>query len=93
MGLRDRLMRWLARGSVEERDPDAIVEVGEFMLHEGPMLIAALERAGIQAHGVEAWDLVTKSTTRMRIFTRAADATRALDVIHASGARLARRLY
>ena len=86
-------MRWLARGSLDQPDPNAIIEVGEVMLAEGPMLLAALERAGIQAHGVEAWDIVTKSTTRMRIYARAADQARAIDVIQHSGGGFVPRFY
>jgi hypothetical protein len=91
MGLRERLLRWLSRGDVEPIDGDAMVELTEVMLHDGPMLVAALERAGIPARGVEAWDFVTKSGTRMRIWVRAADLGRASAVMHGTGIRLGRR--
>ena len=81
-------MRWLARGEVDVVDPDAIVQIAEVMIHEGPMLVAALERAGMWARGIEAADFISKGTNRMRIIVRAADAARATAVIQASGVRL-----
>jgi hypothetical protein len=93
MGVRDRVMRWLARGEVDVADPCAEVEVAEVMLHEGPMLVSALQRAGIPARGVEAWNLVTKSTNRMRILVRVVDEAQATDVIRQSNVRIQPKLY
>ena len=87
MGVRERLWRWLARGDAGEVDPEVEVEIADVMLHEGPMLVAALERAGITARGVETWSLVSEVTDRMRILVRAADAARALDVVQRAGSR------
>lgn len=86
-------MRWLARGEVDAIDPRAEVEVAEVMLHEGPMLLSALERAGIHARGVEAWNLAAKTTNRMRILVRVADEAKAMDVIRESNVPLKRKLY
>ena len=93
MGARERVMRWLARGAVDIVDPHAEVEIAEVMLHEGPMLVNALERAGVPARGVEAWNLGAKSTNRMRILVRVADQAKATDVIRQSNVRLRRKLY
>lgn len=93
MGARERLMRWLAQGEVDIVDPRAEVEIAEVMLHEGPMLLSALERAGISARGVEAWNLATKSTNRMQILVRVADEARASEVVTQSSVRLRRKLY
>lgn len=91
--MRERLMRWLARGEVDVIDPRTEVEVAEVMLHEGPMLVSALERAGIPARGVEAWNLAAKTTNRMRILVRVADEAKAMDVIRQSNVPLKRKLY
>jgi hypothetical protein len=86
-------MRWLARGELESIDPRDEVEIAEVMLHEGPMLVSALERAGIPARGVEAWNLGAKTTNRMRILVRVMDEAKAMDVIRESNVRLKRKLY
>ena len=93
MGFRGRVMRWLARGEVDNVDPDAEVEVAEVMLHEGPLLVSALERAGIEARGVEAWNLAAKTSNRMRIMVRVADQPEAMNVIQRSQVPLKRKLY
>lgn len=81
VGIRDRIMGWLDRGEPPELDPDAVVEVAHVMLHDGPMLVAALERAGIPARGIEAFDIASRSTTRMRILVHARHAARAAAVL------------
>jgi hypothetical protein len=86
MGLRERVMRWLARGEVGTVDPSAEVEVevAEVMLHEGPMLVSALQRAGVPARGVETWNLAAKTTNRMRILVSGSDEAKAMAVIRES---------
>ena len=69
-------------------DRRAEVEIAEVMLHEGPMVVSALERAGVPARGIEAWNLAAKTTNRMRILVPVADEAKALDVIRQSNARL-----
>ena len=86
-------MRWLARGEVDVVDPRTEVEVAEVMLHEGPMLMSALERAGVHAGGVEVWNLAAKTMNRMRILVRAADEAKAAQVIRESNVPLKCRLY
>ena len=81
MGLRDRIMGWLDRGEPRVLDPEAVVQIAEVMVYDGPMLVAALERAGIRAQGIDAADFVTKSMTRMRIVVQAKDAVRATEVL------------
>ena len=91
MGIRDRILGWLDRGDPPAAvDADAIVQVAEVMLHDGPMLVAALERAGIHAQGIDAADYATKSTTRMRILCRAGDAARAVEVLDGLDIRIRR---
>jgi len=63
-------VRLLERGEVNEPPPDAVVELEDVWLHEGPHLLQVLENAGIRANGVESSNVATEATamTRMRIF-------------------------
>jgi hypothetical protein len=84
MAFRDRVMGWLDRGEVSEPHPDTPVEIDDVRIFEGPMLLAALEEAGIMAHGVDApnYNLPEDGTRlRMRILVRYADAARASEVL------------
>jgi hypothetical protein len=83
-------MGWLDRGEPRVLDPESVVQVAEVMLYDGPLLVAALERDGIRAHGIEAADFVTKGMTRMRILVQAKDAQRATDVIEATAVKIKR---
>jgi hypothetical protein len=71
----------LSGGAPPDLDPDAIVEVAEVRIFEGPMLIATLAEAGIEASGVESFDIATKARSRMRIFVRRADQEKARRVL------------
>ena len=86
-------MRWLARGDVDTGEPRTEVEIAEVLLHEGPMLVSALEQAGAPARGVEAWNLAAETSNRMRILVPVADETKAMDVIRQANVRLRRKLY
>jgi hypothetical protein len=79
MSLRTRLVRLLERGEAKELAPDAIVELEDVWLHEGPRLLQILERVGVKASGVESTNIATEATatTRMRIFVRQVDVPRA----------------
>jgi hypothetical protein len=90
VGIRDRIMGWLDRGEPRVFDPEAVVEIAEVMLHDGPLLVAVLERGGIRAHGTEAFDFIAKGNTRMRILVQTKDAARATELIRDSGVRLQR---
>ena len=78
MGLRTWLVDLLSRGEMREPDPDEIVEVDNVPLSEGPLTIAALREAGVDATMVEAFHAPTASTTRARIMVRRRDADAAL---------------
>lgn len=84
MSIRDRLLRWLERGwPPPDGDPEAAVEVANVSLFDGPRLVALLEEAGIEAHGIEATTdaLHGSAQTRMRINVRRSDATRAIAML------------
>jgi hypothetical protein len=78
VGLRTWLVDLLSRGEMREPDPDEIVEVDNVPLSEGPLTIAALRDAGVDATMVEAFHAPTASTTRARIMVRRRDADAAL---------------
>jgi len=48
-------------------DPDALIELVVVPLASGPMLLAALEQRGIDAVGIESFDVVTETRSLMRI--------------------------
>jgi hypothetical protein len=75
MSFKDQIVRLLARGEVNEPPPDAVVELADVWLHEGPRLLQVLENAGIRANGAESSNVATEATamTRMRIFVRYED--------------------
>ena len=78
MGLRTWLVDLLSRGEMREPDPDEIVEIDNVPLSDGPLTIAALREAGVDATMVEAFHAPTASTTRARIMVRRRDADAAL---------------
>jgi hypothetical protein len=78
VGLRTWLVDLLSRGEMREPDPDEIVEVDNVPLSEGPLTIAALRGAGVDATMIEAFHAPTASTTRARIMVRRRDAGAAL---------------
>ena len=83
MGLRQRFWDLLARGTAAEPDPDAQVEAAEVPLFNGPMLVARLQSEGIVAEGLEAFDVVTRTTNRMRIMVRQGDLAEAREILEA----------
>lgn len=80
MGLKQRLWDLLSSGVPPELDPSSPVEVADVPLVEGPRMVSALQAAGIDAKGIESFDLVTKTRARMRIMVRRSelDAARSL---------------
>jgi hypothetical protein len=81
MGLRAWLIDLLSRGEMPELDPDEVVEVDNVPLADGPLTIAALRDAGVDATMVEAFHAPTASTTRARIMVRRRDADAALAIL------------
>jgi len=83
VGLWRSFVRLLSRGEPPDLDPDELVEVGVVHLHEGPLLIAQLEGEGIEAVGIESYDIATRVRNRMRIMVRRRDVERASRVVNA----------
>ena len=81
MGLRRWFVELLGRGAPAETDPDAMVELDVVSLPEGPMYVSSLEREGIDAVGIESYDVVTGTRTRVRIMVRRSDLAAAREVL------------
>jgi len=81
MGLRQRILRFLHAESPVDADPDALVEAADVPLVQGPLLLSRLESEGIEATGIESFDIVTNVRSRMRIMVRHADLSAARDII------------
>jgi len=81
MGLRERILRFLHAGSPVDPDPDALVEAADVPLVQGPLLLSRLESEGIDATGIESFDVVTNTRSRMRIMVRHADLAAARDIV------------
>jgi hypothetical protein len=84
MGLRQRLLRLLQGGLPVAVDPDALVEADSVPLTQGPLLVSRLEEEGIHVVGIESFDVVTDTRSRMRIMVRHADLAAARDIIERS---------
>jgi hypothetical protein len=82
MGLRGWIYRLLDRGEVPQPDGDTIVEVADVPLWQGPLLLSGLKEDGIEATGIEAFDIVTKTRSRYRILVRHVDAVAAVDSVN-----------
>lgn len=79
--MRRVLFDLLNRGTPPTADPNALIEIAEVPLPQGPMLVQALETNGIAASGIESYDLVTGVRTRMRIMVRQGDAEVARTIV------------
>jgi hypothetical protein len=73
MGLRRWFFDLLNRGEAPAVDPEALVEVAVVQLHDGPRLVAELQRQGLEATGIEAFNIATDTRSLMRIMVRHAD--------------------
>jgi hypothetical protein len=82
---RKRLYDLLARGDAPDLDPDAPVEVAEVPLHDGPRLLAAVQAGGVDAVGIESFDVVTETRTRMRIMVPRSQLAVARQLVDAAG--------
>ena len=78
---RERILRFLHAGSPVDADPDALVEAADVPLVQGPLLLSRLESEGIDATGIESFDVVTNTRSRMRIMVRHADLAAARDIV------------
>lgn len=78
MSFRDLVYRLLERGTVDDADPDEVVEVACLRLSNGPMALAVLHDSGIAAQGIESYNLVTEVRGDYRILVARRDAERAL---------------
>lgn len=79
MGIRQWFVDLLSRGHVPEPDPDEVVELETAPLSQAPIFIEALQREGIDASSVEAFDPVT-AITRAKVMVRRADLPAASEV-------------
>jgi hypothetical protein len=85
LGLRQWFWDLLARGEAPEPDPNAQVEATVVPLFNGPMLVERLRAEGVDAEGLEAFDIRTRVTTQMRIMVRQRDLAEAREILE--GAR------
>ena len=69
MTLRDRLLRLLDRGRVDP-DPDEYVDFTVVHVAEGPMLVARLQDAGVDAIGEDTFNPGTQVLSDYRVMVR-----------------------
>jgi hypothetical protein len=81
MGVRRWFFDLLDRGEVPAADPEALVEVAVVQLHDGPRLVAELQRQGVEATGIEAFNIATDTRSLMRITVRQADLATARAIV------------
>jgi hypothetical protein len=81
MGLRRWFVGLLERGAPVETDPESMVEVDVVPLAEGPMYVSGLQREGIDAFGIESYDVVTGTRTRVRVMVRQSDIAAAREIL------------
>jgi len=65
VGLRAAFVRLLSRGQPPDLDVDGLVEIALVPLHDGPLVIARLDEAGIAVSGIESFDVATSVRSRM----------------------------
>lgn len=73
MGFRRWFFDLLDRGDAPAVDPEAQVEVAVVQLHDGPRLVAELQANGVEAVGIEAFNIATDTRSLMRVMVRHAD--------------------
>jgi hypothetical protein len=81
MGLRRVIFDLLNRGAPPSTDAEAMIEIADVPLAQGPMLVHALETSGIAASGIESFDVATGIRSRMRIMVRQGDKEMARAVV------------
>lgn len=72
MGLRDRILQWLDRGSTDF-DQDEFVEFAVVHVGAGPLLVARLQEAGIDATGHDTFNVGTQVLSDYSILVRRRD--------------------
>ncbi len=80
MGVKQWFMGLLSRGEAPVPDPSAMVELETARVTDAPMIVAALQREGIDAASVEAFDPVT-ALNRARVMVRRSDVPAALEAM------------
>jgi hypothetical protein len=80
VGLRRWFLPLLSSGQPPDADPDALIDLLVVPLASVPMLLAALEQRGIDAVGIESFDVVTDTRSRMRIMVHRREFTAASEV-------------
>jgi hypothetical protein len=58
-----------------------MVELDVVLLAEGPMYVSSLGSEGIDAFGIESYDVVTGTRSRMRIMVRQSDIAAAREIL------------
>ncbi len=72
MGLRDRILQLLDRGSTD-LDPDEFVEFAVVHAGAGPLLVARLRQAGIDANGHDTFNVGTQVLSDYSVMVRRRD--------------------
>ncbi len=72
MSLRDRVFQWLNRGSTD-LDPDEFVEFAVVLVGAGPLLVARLQAAGIDAMGDDTFNVGTQVLSDYSVRVRRRD--------------------
>jgi hypothetical protein len=70
MGLRDSFVKLLSRGEDARPDPDEWCELVTVPQFEAPLLMNRLEQHGIDSIQRDAFDVVTKSLTKVTIMVK-----------------------
>lgn len=79
MGLRDRIFQWLERGSTD-LDQDEFVEFAVVHVGAGPLLVARLHEAGIDATGHDTFNAGTQVLSDYSVNVRRRDLATAAQV-------------
>ena len=79
MGLRDRIFQWLDRGSTD-LDQDEFVEFAVVHVGAGPLLVARLQEAGIDATGHDTFNPGTQVLSDYSVSVRRRDLAAAAQV-------------
>ena len=79
MNVRERIFHWLDRGSAD-LDPDEFVEFAVVRAAAGPLLVARLQQAGIDATGHDAFNVGTQVLSDYSVRVRRRDVAAAAEV-------------
>lgn len=84
MTLRERFGQLLSRGPSEALDPDEFVEVQIVPLHQGPLVMTALQAEGIEARSIDHFNVALRTISQVQVLVRRRDASRANTLITAA---------